>query len=69
MTKASLVFAAVGFALAVTATAIGLNQRPQSPAVDHSRTLVIWSKGRPHAEACSAPGGLYLSPCALIEAR
>jgi len=53
MTKIILVFAAVGFALAVSAAAIGLNPRPQSPVVDHSRSLAVWSKGRLHAQPCS----------------
>ena len=53
MTKMILVFAAVGFALAVSAAAIGLNPRPQSPVVDHSRSLAVWSKGRLHAQPCS----------------
>jgi hypothetical protein len=52
MTKMFLVFAAVGFALAVSAAAIGLNPRPQSPVVEHSR-VAVWSKGRLHAQPCS----------------
>ena len=54
MTKVILVFAAVGFALAFSAAAIGLNPRPQSLVVDHSRSLVVWSKGRLHAQPCSS---------------
>lgn len=54
MTKIILVFAAVGFTLAVSAAAIELNQRPQSPVVDHSRLPVAWFKGRSYGEPCSA---------------
>jgi hypothetical protein len=53
MTKIILVFAAVGFALAVSAAAIGLNPRPQSIVVDHSGSLAVWSNGRLHAQPCS----------------
>ena len=53
MTKIILVFAAVGFALAVSAAAIGLNPRPQSIVVDHSGSLAVWTRGRQHAQPCS----------------
>ena len=57
-----IAFAVLAFALALSA-AIGLNTRPQSPVVDHSR--VVWTRGPPLAQPCSAPGGTHLSPCAL----
>ena len=53
MTKIILVFAAVGFALAVSAAGIGLNPRPQSIVVDHSGSLAVWSRGRLHAQPCT----------------
>lgn len=52
VTKMILVFAAVGFALAVSDAAIGLNPRPQSIVIDHSGSLAVWSKGRLHAQPC-----------------
>jgi hypothetical protein len=52
MTKI-IVLGAVAFALAVS-TVTGLNTRPQSPVVDHSRVLVVWPKGPLHAQPCSA---------------
>jgi hypothetical protein len=53
MTKI-IVLGAVAFALVASATAIGLNTRPQSPVVDHSRMLVAWPQGPLHAQPCSA---------------
>jgi hypothetical protein len=53
MSKIILVFAVVGFALAASAAAIGLNPRPQSIVVDHSGSLAVWSRGRLHAQPCS----------------
>jgi hypothetical protein len=52
MTKI-VVLAAAAFALAASAAAVGLNTRPPSPIVDHSRVLALWPKGPLHAQPCS----------------